>query len=61
MVKLAVSVEGLTELNFVKEILAPHLKAKGCEVVKPFNMDGDVALSTERTSCRFCTAGTGRT
>ena len=43
MIRLAISVEGPTELDFVKKILAVHLREKGVEA-QPFSISGNVTV-----------------
>ena len=43
MIRLAISVEGPTELEFVKNTLAVHLREKGVEA-QPFSINGNVTV-----------------
>ena len=43
MIRLAISVEGPTELEFVKNVLAVHLREKGVEA-QPFSINGNVTV-----------------
>lgn len=44
MTRLAISVEGATEREFVSRILAPHLRQAGWVDVKPVDIGGNVSL-----------------
>lgn len=44
MVRLGISVEGITEERFVKSVLYDHLMAKGI-FIEPINMKGNVSLA----------------
>ena len=43
MIRLAISVEGPTELEFIKNTLAVHLREKGVEA-QPFSINGNVTV-----------------
>ena len=43
MIRLAISVEGPTELEFVKNVLAVHLREKGVEA-QPFSINGNITV-----------------
>ena len=43
LIRLAISVEGATELEFVKNVLAVHLREKGVEA-QAFSIEGDVTV-----------------
>ena len=44
MIRLAMTVEGRTEEEFVNQVLAPHLLTKGVEA-KPLSIDGNVTVA----------------
>jgi hypothetical protein len=44
MMRLAISVEGATEREFVSRVLAPHLRRAGWAEVKPVDIGGNVSL-----------------
>lgn len=43
MIRLAISVEGPTELECIKNVLAVHLREKGVEA-QPFSMNGNITV-----------------
>ena len=53
MRRMAISVEGPTEREFVNRVLRPHLVAFGWHVVRPVSMDGGISLRRIRDDLRI--------
>lgn len=51
MVRIGISVEGLTEERFVKKVLAPYLLIKGIDIT-PISMDGNISVERAKNELK---------